>query len=321
MAHHARELKNIWIYGVGGVGGYFGGKIAYRIGQKPGDPRRVFFIARGDHLCRIQQDGLMLNTSEGTFLCKPEIATDTLDGLPTPDLCLLCVKGYDLTAVVTSLVEKVREDTILLPLLNGIDIYERVRSVLKKGILLPACAYVGTHMEQPGTVTQGGAAGIILCGKDPECPDFDPQPVIDFFQEMQINFSWVPDPYPALWEKFIFIAGFGLVTAYSGRTLGAVAADPDLREMVKQIMSEIVSIGERRGVKLSKEIVATALGKAGNFPFEIKTSYQRDIEAKGSRNEGDLLGGTIMRMGRETGIPTPVTDNVYQTIQGRLDKV
>lgn len=312
-------LNPIWIYGVGGVGGYFGGKLAYSIERNPEAGKQIFFIARGEHLDAIKKGGLILNTVEQDGMrCMPCQATDSTEAIPDPDLCLLCVKSYDLDAAVQSLVGKVKDKTIVVPLLNGIDIHKRVRKILKTGIVLPACAYVGTHIEKPGTITQKGAHGVILCGKDPAFKKFNHEPLIALFADAKIEFKWVEDPFPAIWEKFIFIAAFGLVTAYSGKTLGAVTADPELGGLAEKIMGEIVTIAKKKRISLPAGIVETSLGKAGNFPFETKTSYQRDIETKGKRNEGDLFGGTIIRMGKEVGIPTPITEFIYGEIEHHL---
>jgi len=313
------SLNDIWIYGVGGVGGYFGGKLAYSIKRNHETDKRVFFIARGEHLDAIKQDGLILNTAEQDGVrCIPYQATDRIEAVPDPDLCLLCVKSYDLDSTVQSLAGKVKDKTIVIPLLNGIDIHERVRTILKAGMVLPACAYVGTHIEKPGIVTQKGAPGVILCGKDPDFKHFNHEPLITLFNGANIKINWVDDPSPAIWEKFIFIAAFGLITAYSEKTLGEVTADPDLQGLVKKIMDEIVAIAGKKGISLPAGIVEASIGKANNFPFETKTSYQRDIKTKGKRNEGDLFGGTIIRMGKAVGIPTPVTQRVYEQIELRL---
>ncbi len=306
------EIRNICIYGVGGVGGYFGGKIAHAVAGRTNDAKRVFFIARGKHLEEIKTRGLILNTSEQEGIeCMPFLATNSVDDMPVPDICLLCVKSYDLPEAARALSKKISNRTIIIPLLNGVDIYDRVRYALDDGIVLPACAYVGTHIEKPGTVTQKGAEGIILCGRDPENPAFDPEQVINFFSEMNIRFTWFDDPSPAIWEKYIFIAAFGLITAYSGKTLGEVISDESLKGLVKQVMEEIVSIAEKKGVMLPANIIPISLGKANRFPYETKTSYQRDVEVAGKQNEGDLFGATIIRMGKATGVPTAATESVW----------
>ena len=311
----AAEPRVIWVFGVGGVGGYFGGKMIFELERKGIADRHVFFIARGSHLEEIRRRGLLLNTTaEGSIVCRPEYATDLVEELPSPDLCLLCTKSYDLEGAARALSAKARRETIVLPLLNGIDIYERTRSALRGGMVLPACVYVGTHIEAPGVVTQKGGDGIILCGADPQFPDFDHRSLSTFFQQLAITFRWQESPYTAIWEKFIFIAAFGLVTAASGKTLGGVAQDEALRMLARGIMDEIVSLAEKKKIALSPDIVERTLDRPANFPFEAKTSYQRDLETKGDRNEGDLFGGTILRLGEALGVETPVTRSVYERI-------
>src|SRR5688500_4686710 len=146
-------IQNVAVIGVGGVGGYFGGKLC----QKP--DLNISFIARGEHLRTIQRDGLLLSTeAEGDLVCKPTLATDQITSLPRQDLILLCVKEFDLSAVLIELKPLISMQTIILPLLNGMDVYERIRRIISTAIVLPACVYVGTHIERPGKVNQRGGA-------------------------------------------------------------------------------------------------------------------------------------------------------------------
>jgi 2-dehydropantoate 2-reductase len=306
------EIKRVCIYGTGGVGGYFGGKIAEAFQKHPA--REIYFIARGEHLKALQQNGITVKTPERTIRSAPTGATDNLREIPAPDLILLCVKSYDLAGAVADIRTKAKEDTVIIPLLNGVDIYERIRSRLETGIILPSCVYLGTHIESPGIISQSGGNGIILSGPDPRFPGYHAASVREFFKEMETGFKWHDDPYPSIWEKYIFIAAFGLVTAYSGKTLGEVMENEELKNMVRGIMQEIVSIAGKKSIALPEDIIEKSINKAGNFPHQAKTSYQRDVEAWPKPNEGDLYGGTIIREGRAYSIPTPVTEKVYSVI-------
>jgi 2-dehydropantoate 2-reductase len=314
------QINNICIFGTGGVGGVFGGKIAHTIAQNKDTLRKAYFIARGAHLEAIKKNGLILNTpDERGILCKPTLATDNIADIPQPDLYLMCVKGYDLDAATLAIKKNIGDNTLVIPLLNGVDIYERMRKNLNTGIVLPGCVYIGALIEKPGVATHVGGPGMIICGKDPDIPDFDPQGVIDFFNDMGIKFTWNDDPSPALWQKYVFIAGYGLVTAYTAKTTGQVLADPKAKEMTHKVMEEIAAVAKKKGVKLADTIVTDSLQTGNNFPPETKTSFQRDIEAKSTRNEGDLFGGTIIRLGKELGVPTPVTESIYSKIEQSLE--
>jgi len=316
--NNSSQIKSVCVYGVGGVGGYIGGKMAYTVDNTPDVRHKIYFIARGEHLDVIQRKGIQVVTPEKTMIGAPTLATDNIDEIPTPDLYLLCVKSYDLDDAVASITPKVHERTLIMPLLNGADIYDRIRARLDTGIVLPACVYVGTHIEKPGVIHRSGGDGVILSGKDPKYPRFAPEPVIGFFKEMGINFQWNENPFPAIWEKYIFIAAFGLATAHTGKTLGQILKDDESKAMVRSIMMEIRTIAQSKGVELPENIIEASINKANNFPFDTKTSYQRDIETKGRVNEGDIYGGTIIRMGEALGISTPVTKKIYTQIQQRL---
>ncbi|MBU4318785.1 MAG: hypothetical protein KKF30_16120 [Proteobacteria bacterium] len=161
------SIKKVCVFGVGGVGGYFGAKIAACLSNTPKKEAEVFFIARGEHLKVIRAHGITLVTPDKTIQACPALATDEPDQIPDPDLILLCVKGYDLENALNAIRLRVQSHTLVLALLNGVDIYDRIRAVLTTGIVLPACVYVGTHIFQPGVIHQSGGDGRILFGPDP----------------------------------------------------------------------------------------------------------------------------------------------------------
>lgn len=307
------NFTNICIYGVGGVGGYFGGRIAEITGRPGFEDYNVSFIARGGHLNAIQQEGIVVKTRERVITAKPNLATDEVGIIPPPDLVLLCVKSYSLIPALASLKPVMKDDCVIIPLLNGVDIYDRIRLILNKGIVLPACVYLGTHIASPGVISQEGGDGVIIFGADSRHPDYTGENVKRFFENVGLKYDWQADPRPKIWEKYLFIASFGLVTAYTERSIGAVVANEEYKSMVRDIIGEIYSIAKAKGIVLPEDIIARTLQKAGNFPYEASTSFQRDIENKGPDNEGDLFGGMIIREGKAMGIPTPITELVYRS--------
>ena len=129
----------------------FWGKIAEAISNQQTKKFEVYFIARGEHLKAIKQRGITVKTPERIFSAKPTLATSDIDEIPSPDLILLCVKSYDLKQAVASIKPVINGDSVIIPLLNGIDISERIREVMDTGIVLPACLYLGTHIESSGS--------------------------------------------------------------------------------------------------------------------------------------------------------------------------
>lgn len=312
----SKMIKSICVYGIGGVGGYFGGRIAHEI-SKGNRAIQVYFIGRGEHLKSIQQHGLNLITDKEEFICFPNIATDNIRHIPTPDLYLLCVKGYDLDNAVASISKNISADTIILPLLNGVDIYERIRTNLQRAIVSPACVYVSSSIEKPGTIRQKGPEGHMVFGKDPKHLNYNYEHLIEFFNKMGISNTWYDNPYPAIWKKFVFITAFSLMTAYSEKTIGAVLADDKLKRITENIMKEVILIGKAKNIDFEEDIVEKTIPKAKDFPYETKTSFQRDYGKGKTRHEGDIFGGTLIRLAKEHNISIPTITEVYGELMSR----
>lgn len=308
---------NVCVVGVGGVGGYFGGKLAHAFSSKPDSSVNIFFIARGKHLEAIKKNGLVLKSSEfRSISCRPKLATENMKDLPSIDLFLITVKGYDLMAVAISLKDQIKEDTVVIAPLNGADIQERLRNKIKTGMILPACVYLSARIEEPGVVVHIGKPGNIIFGRDPAHPDYTPDELFRLFEKSSIDYEWKDDANPAIWEKYLFIASFGLISARYHRTLGEILEEPSLKKEVVGIMNEIYSIALKKNIKLPDGVVDLALKKAGMFPRDTQTSLQRDIHQKKGKSELELFGGTIIDLGKKLGLPTPTTEKIYRELGG-----
>jgi 2-dehydropantoate 2-reductase len=308
---------NVCVIGVGGVGGYFGGKLAHAFSSKPDSSVNIFFVARGKHLEAIKKNGLVLKSPEfGSMTCRPKLATERISDLPEIDIFLIAVKGYDLAGVAVSIRNQIKENTVLIPLLNGADIQERLRNKIKTGIILPACVYISSYVEEPGIIVHIGKPGKIIFGRDQDHPDYIPNEIFKVFEKSSIDYEWKDDANPAIWEKYIFIASLGLISACYNRTLGEILEEPSLKEEVIGIMNEIYSIVLKKNIRLPDGIVDLSLKKAAMFPRDTQTSLQRDIHQKKGKNELELFGGTIIDLGKKMGIPTPTTKKIYRELEG-----
>jgi 2-dehydropantoate 2-reductase len=308
---------NFCIVGVGGVGGYFGGKLAHAFSLKPDSSVNIFFVAHGNHLEAIKQNGLVLKSSEvGSITCKPKLAVERISDLPEINVFLICVKGYDLMDVATSMRDRIKQNTVILAPLNGADIEERLRNKIKTGIILPACVYLSARIEDPGVVVHIGKPGKMIFGKDRNHLDYIPHEIFRIFEKSSIDYEWKDDANPAIWEKYIFIAGFGLISARYNRTLGEILEEPSLKEEVIGIMNEIYSIVLKKNIRLPDGIVDLSLKKAAMFPRDTQTSLQRDIQQKKGKSELELFGGTIIDLGEKLSISTPTTKKIYQELEG-----
>ncbi|WP_261512442.1 ketopantoate reductase family protein [Chryseobacterium paludis] len=306
--------KHIVVIGLGGVGGYFGFKISQN--NETFHQYIISFIARGETYQKVKEQGLTLISAEHrNDKTHPNAVYENISDVGQPDLVLICVKEYDLERVCTELKEVINEDTILLPMMNGADIYDRIRKIIPDHVILPSCIYVASHIKEKGVVEHKGKTGKMIFGKDPENPSKDINWVIDVMKESRIDFDFKDNPLVDIWTKFIFIASFGLVTAKHNSSIGMVCTDPVQKNEATEIMKEIELIAHQKGISLEENIIDKTFEKASTFPPETPTSLQLDINSGKENSELELFAGAIIRYGNELGIKVPFTQKIYDEIK------
>jgi 2-dehydropantoate 2-reductase len=304
-------MMKIAVVGIGGVGGYFGGKLALKYAGSPG--HRVVFIARGEHLAAIRKEGLRLGTVEGDFRVQPDLATDDPAEAGACDLVLICVKEYHLEAAAASLAPLLHDRTLVLPLLNGVDISERLRAILSRGVVLSGCVYISTFLSAPGVVRQVGGSCQLFFG--PEDGDAEPYRFLEtLLKEAGIKAELTGEIAVSLWTKYLFVSPMAGVTSRMAKSFGSVMEDEKGRGLVRGLMEEIAALARAKGIPLPPDSIETALGKIARFPYETKSSMQLDHE-KGNRTEVELFIGCAVRVGRALGVPTPLHEELYAALK------
>ena len=308
--------KHIVIVGLGGVGGYFGFKINQ--GNETSEQYKVTFTARGETYEKVKENGLILLSPEHSVAHTfPDAVEQQISSIKDPDLIMICVKEYDLESVCTQLKQIIHKNTILLPMMNGADIYERIRTVIPDNVILPTCIYVASHIKEKGIVEHKGKAGKMIMGRDPQHFSAGIDWIAELMKESKIDIDFKDDSLTDIWTKFIFIASFGPVTAKHNSSIGTVCTDAQQKHEAMEIMNEIKKIADKKGIHLSEDIIEKTFEKAAAFPFETLTSLQLDIHSGKEDNELELFAGAILKYGKELSIETPFTQKVYNEIKGK----
>lgn len=309
-----KTTTKITVIGLGGVGGYFGFKLAQHYSNQ--EDAKITFVARGETYTIVKENGLTLFSPEheNPIAHPGEIYSD-FAALPATDVFLICVKEYDLERVCLELKDKVQADTLILPLMNGVDIYERIRKVISTGIVLPACVYVASHIKEKGTVEHKGNAGKIVTGNDPQHPNYDAQKLMDLMKSAGIDIQYKQDAFPDIWTKFFFIASFGLVSARYNQSIGEINEFRELRERATLIMEEIKAIADKKNIDIPADIIEKTFQKAATFPYTTPTSLQLDIQSGKEQTELELFAGAIMDFGKALDLPVLESTRIYEEIK------
>ncbi len=304
----------IGIIGIGGVGGYYGGKLALKYtGRSKHD---VIFYARGEHLAAIRRDGLKLVTVDGECIVRPAQATDNPAEMGPLDLAIFCTKSYGLEDAARAVAGNLGADSIVLPLLNGVDITDRLRAVLPRGEVLYGGVFISSAIQGPGVVRQVGGTGQLFFGPANRADVEKYRPIETLLKDAGIKAELSADALLPLWTKYIFIGPMAGVTSLTGKPFGEVLADAADRALVEGMMREIEAVARGKGVNFPPDIVETSLGKAAAFAPTTKTSMQLDYE-RGNRTELDIFTAYMVQAGKELGIPVPLHRKVYVELMMR----
>ncbi len=304
----------IGIIGIGGVGGFYGGKLALKYTGR--SKHEVIFYARGAHLAAIRKDGLKLVTVDGECTVRPMQATDNPGEMGPLDLAIFCTKSYGLEDAARAVAGNLHGESVVLPLLNGVDITDRLRAVLPRGEVLYGGVFISSAIQGPGVVKQMGGTGQLFFGPADRADVEKYRPIETLLKDAGIKAELSSDALLPLWTKYIFIGPMAGVTSLTGKPFGDVLADAADRAMVEGMMKEIEAVARKKGVHFPPDIVEASLGKAAAFAPTTKTSMQLDYE-RGNRTELDIFTAYMVRAGKELGIPVPLHRKVYAELMMR----
>jgi 2-dehydropantoate 2-reductase len=297
----------IAVVGAGGVGGYFGGLLACA-GQN------VIFLARGAHLRAIRARGLRIEGVDSSFTVAPADATDDPEEIGPVDLVMLCVKTYDLAAILGAIRPLVGTQTTVFTLQNGVEAPDLVAEVFGWQAVLPGLVYSEVAIKEPGVILQGSPVRRIVVGEIDGRATPRARVIAESFAATGADTTLSENVLGALWSKFCFICAMGGVTTLARQPLGPLLADQEGPTLLRTVMEECRAVGLAKGVHFDSDPVEAGLIAAARFPPGAKSSMQRDLE-RGGRLEVEALNGAAVRLGRALGVATPANQAIYAALR------
>ncbi len=294
------------VFGAGGVGGYFGGRLA-QVGEE------VIFIARGAHLQALQTEGLRVESIEGDFSVRPVQASDDPRRVGQVDAVLVCVKAWQVPESAAAMRPLVGEQTLVVPLGNGVDAPEQLAVALGAGPVLGGLCHISAMIIAPGVIRHAGIKPHVAFGELDGQPSERVESLRQAFERAGVWAEVPVDIQAAMWEKFLFIAAFSGVGAVTRAAAGVVRSVPEARQLLEQAMYEIEAVARKRRVALPEGIVAKTLAFVDSLGPGVTASMQRDIIA-GRPSELQAQNGAVVRMGLELGVPTPANSFIYSSL-------
>lgn len=298
----------IAVIGTGGVGGFFGGKLAK-------SKEDVWFLARGTHLDAMRASGLHVKSTEGDWTVPPGKMTNTPHDIGSADVILFCVKSYDTEAVAAQLEPMLSENTTIISLQNGIDNEEKLQRIIPRSNVLGGVAFIYSTITSPGVVTETGGIKKLTFGlfqKDDRLQE-RAKHILEVMLQANINAALADDIIAEMWKKFIFIAAVGGMTALTRLTLGEILAVNDSRAMLTDAMRETETIARAAGVNIPNGFTDFICETLKTLDSNSRSSLYHDL-VNGKPLEIEALSGRVVALGKALGIATPVHRAMYAAL-------
>jgi 2-dehydropantoate 2-reductase len=292
--------------GAGGVGGYFGARLALAGNE-------VSFVARGKHLSAIRERGLHVESPLGDLHVAKPIATDDPTTLGPVDLVLLSVKLWDTEAAARAMSSLIGPDTAVVSFQNGVQKDDVLRRILGDRAVMGGVCYIAATIARPGVIRHTGKMQKLGFGEYGQIGSGRATQFLEACRMAGIDAEIHRDIRRTIWEKFVFLVGLSGTTATIRQPIGAVRSHPRTRAFLLDSMREVVAVGRAQGVQLPKDFAEDRLQFCDGLPADMTSSMHLDLE-RGNRLEVAWLSGDVVARGKETSIPTPVNRAIYDLL-------
>ena len=307
-------MIKIAIFGIGGVGGYIGGLLAKH--YKDSVVAEIYFIVRGENERQINLHGLKLETTKGDFIAYPKLATSDYSLIGIVDLLICCIKGFDINKNLEQVRACVGTNTVLLPLLNGMNGMEDIQREFPNNPVWGGCIYLVSKLAEPGFIKETGGLEQLYFGSS--LPNQKKLVEIEqVFKQAEIKADISPDIVQVMWEKFVFISAFATITSYYDTNVGSILSDPNKKDRLLKLFGEIVSVAAASHISLTKDIVTKAMNKLTLLPPESTSSMHLDF-TNGKWTELESITGYVVDLAKKNGVKTPVYSEMYAALKLRL---
>lgn len=307
----SKKLK-IGILGIGAVGGYFGGLLAEKYHNSK--ETEIIFITLPKAEAVIREKGLKLITPQGERLIHPDVVVSNTEHIGTLDYLILAIKSYDLENSLLNCKKCIGENTVILPLLNGVDAKERIRQLFPVNIVLEGCVYIVSRLIEPGVVKETGNIHALYFGSATASQEILFR-LETLFKNAGIETHLEADIQQSTWEKFIFISSLASLSSYYDCNVGELLEAH--RSELQTVLREITAVAVAAGINIPDDIMNVTLSKFERLPYETISSMHSDFRREG-KTEYRSLTGYVTVLGDRLNVDTPVYDRILRRLEEKV---
>ncbi|MGK2858138.1 MAG: ketopantoate reductase family protein [Thermoanaerobaculia bacterium] len=301
----------IAIMGSGGVGGYYGARLA-NAGHD------VHFVARGEHATSIRERGLFVRSDAGDLRLENAQVFDDPREIGTSDLVVVAVKLWDTESAAKAIVPLVGPETTVISLQNGVEKDDVIAGIVGRDHLVGALTYIIARIVEPGVIAHMGTLQRVVVGELGGGESQRVMRIVEAFAGAGVTAEASADIRRETWQKFAFLASGSAVTAATRLTMGAVRTHPATRGLLRDAIAEVVLVARAEGVAIGDDFVDAQMRFVDSLPASGRASMANDLLHRG-RLELEWLSGAVVRRGELAGVPTPTHRVLYATLAPYAD--
>lgn len=296
----------IAIMGTGGVGGYYGARLA-------ATGHDVHFIARGEHARAMRERGLRIESGAGNIeLTSVRVAEDPRE-IGGADLVVIAVKLWDTESAAKAVVPLVGPSTVVVSLQNGVDKDDVIGAIVGREHLVGGVTWIIARIAEPGVIAHVGAMHRVAVGEFDGSESERVARIAEAFSGAGVNAAASREIRRVTWEKFSFLASSAAVTAATRLTMGSVRSCPATRALLRDAIAEVAEVARAEGIGIAATFVDEQMRFIDTLPATGRASMANDL-LHGGRLELDWLSGAVVRRGEANGVPTPVHRILYAVL-------
>lgn len=297
----------ILVFGTGGLGGYFGARLA-------ASGVDVTFVARGEHLQAMRAEGLRVESGLGNLMLHPVQATDDPASAGAVDLVMVGVKLWDTEAAARAIEPVVGPETAVVSFQNGVDAIDILIQKFGRDRVMGGIAHIAAVIERPGVIRHNGTLQRLTFGELDGRRSARAERLLAACRNAGIEAVLTDNIERAIWDKFVFIVGLSALTTLTRLPIGPIRVDPQTRELLAEVMREAAAVGRAKGVDLDADAAAKQLAFVDTLPAGMIASMLGDLR-RGNRLELPWLSGAVVRLGEAFGVATPANRFVYTALK------
>ena len=296
----------IAIYGAGGLGGFYGARLACAGNE-------VAFIARGAHLAAMRERGLQVSSPLGDMHVAEPVATDSPADIGPVDLVLVAVKTWQIPEVAAAMGPLLGEHTVVLPFLNGVEASDELGAVVGAERVLGGLSKVFSKIEAPGIIHHFTPNVFVAFGELDGSESKRVRSLLDTFSAAGIDAAVPPAIRVELWKKLLLVSSWAGLGALARSPMGVMREEPEVRVLINRSMDEGLAVARATGHDIDRAYKDEMWAFYRGMPAGATASMQRDI-MDGRPSELDAWNGAICRFGARAGVETPVHSFTYHTL-------